>query len=79
MGINYKKIEDTVNEIIQLEGEIEKNECEYEQIPIKPMSATEVLNKINSGGYVYNIKGGIDALRKLAEQESCDKEWIINI
>lgn len=74
MGINYKKIEDTVNEIIQLEGEIEKNECEYEQIPIESMSATEVLNKINSGGYVYNIKGGIDALRKLAEQESCDKE-----
>lgn len=74
MSINYKKIKDTVNELTQLEKEIEKNEDDYEQIPIKSMSATEVLNKINSGGYVYNIGGGIDALRKLAEQESCDDD-----
>lgn len=74
MSINYKKIKDTVNELTQLEKKIEKNEDDYEQIPIKSMSATEVLNKINSGGYVYNIDGGIDALRKLAEQESCDKK-----
>lgn len=38
------------------------------------MPAEEVLNKINSGRYVYNIKGGLDALRKLAEEEEKEQK-----
>ena len=65
MGINYNKIKET----IQLEQKLENDEEQYEDIPIASMSAKEVLSKINSGGYVYNIEGGLTALQKLAEKE----------
>lgn len=70
MGINYGKIEETVKEIMQLENG--KKQCE--NISIISMSAEEVLNKINSGGHVYNIEGGLDVLRKFAEKEKKEKE-----
>lgn len=64
MGINYDK-EETVKEIMQLEQKLEDGEEQCKDIPIVSLSAEEVLNKINSGGYVYNIKGGLDVLQKL--------------
>lgn len=74
MGINYDKIEETVKEIMQMERKLENDEKQCEDIPIVSMPAEEVLNKINSGRYVYNIKGGLDALRKLAEEEEKEQE-----
>lgn len=74
MGINYDKIEETVKEIMQMERKLENGEKQCEDIPIVSMPAEEVLNKINSGRYVYNIKGGLDALRKLAEEEEKEQE-----
>ena len=69
MGINYNKIKETIKETIQLEQKLENDEEQYEDIPIASMSVKEVLSKINSGGYVYNIEGGLTALQKLAEKE----------
>ena len=69
MGINYNKIKETIKETIQLEQKLENDEEQYEDIPIASMSDKEVLSKINSGGYVYNIEGGLTALQKLAEKE----------
>lgn len=69
MGINYNKIKETIKETIQLEQKLENGEEQYKDIPIASMSAEEVLSKINSGGYVYNIEGGLTALQKLAEKE----------
>ena len=69
MGINYNKIKETIKETIQLEQKLENDEEQYEAIPIASMSAKEVLSKINSVGYVYNIEGGLTALQKLAEKE----------
>ena len=66
MGINYNKIKETIKETIQLEQKLENGEEQYKDIPIASMSAEEVLSKINSGGYVYNIEGGLTALQKLA-------------
>ena len=63
MGINYDKIEETVKEIMQMERKLENGEKQCEDIPIVSMPAEEVLNKINSGRYVYNIKGGLDAAK----------------
>lgn len=74
MGINYDKIEETVKEIMQLEQKLEDGEEQCENIPIVSLSAEEVLNKINSGGYVYNIKGGLKVLRKLAEEEEKEQK-----
>ena len=74
MGINYDKIEETVKEIMQLEQKLENGEEQCENISIISMSAEEVLNKINSGGYVYNIEGGLTALQKLAEKEKRNKQ-----
>ena len=70
MGINYDKIE----EIMQLEQKLENGEEQCENISIISMSAEEVLSKINSGGYVYNIEGGLTALQKLAEKEKRNKQ-----
>jgi len=69
MGINYNKIKETIKETIQLEQKLENGEEQYKDIPIASMSAEEVLSKINSGGYVYNIEGGLTTLQKLAEKE----------
>lgn len=74
MGINYNKIKETIKETIQLEQKLENDEEQYEDIPIASMSAKEVLSKINSGGYVYNIEGGLTALQKLAEKEKRNKQ-----
>lgn len=74
MGINYDKIEETVKEIMQLEQKLENGEEQCENISIISMSAEEVLSKINSGGYVYNIEGGLTALQKLAEKEKRNKQ-----
>lgn len=68
MGINYNKIKETIKETIQLEQKLENGEEQYKDIPIASMSAEEVLSKINSGGYVYNIEGGLTTLQKLAEK-----------
>ena len=63
MGINYNKIKETIKETIQLEQKLENGEEQYKDIPIASMSAEEVLSKINSGGYVYNIVGGLTTLQ----------------
>ena len=59
---------------MQLEQNLENCEEQCENISIISMSAEKVLSKINSGGYVYNIEGGLDALRKFAEKEKKEKE-----
>lgn len=74
MGINYDKIEETVKEIMQLEQKLENGEEQCENISIISMSAEEVLSKINSGGYIYNIEGGLYTLRKFAEKEKKEME-----
>ena len=74
MGINYDKIEETVKEIMQLEQKLENGEEQCENISIISMSAEDVLSKINSGGYIYNIEGGLYALRKFAEKEKKEME-----
>lgn len=74
MGINYNKIKETIKETIQLEQKLENGEEQYKDIPIASMSAEEVLSKINSGEYVYNIEGGLTTLQKLAEKEKRNKQ-----
>lgn len=74
MGINYNKIKETIKETIQLEQKLENGEEQYKDIPIASMSAEEVLSKINSGGYVYNVEGGLTTLQKLAEKEKRNKQ-----
>lgn len=69
IGINYNKIKGTVEKVMQLEQKLENGEEQCEGIQIVSLSGEEVLNKINSGGYVYNIDSGLvltlcESLRK---------------
>lgn len=42
-------------------------EAKDEDVEIKSMTDAEIYEKIKDGGYMYNIRGGIEALKKFEE------------